>query len=181
MTNSCQEDLPNDLIFFIQKICIPAGLRLAIKALREPESYEYAACRFALDDRNIAFRVAKTTASKAGQFVTLWKRQNSKGVIAPIDIKDNVDFVVVSVSNEVNRGQFIFDQKILLEKHIMSQGTKEGKRAFRLYPPWTKAISKEAEKTQKWQLPYFVSSEQEVTRSFEEVCRLFKHSQLTSC
>jgi hypothetical protein len=33
---------------------------------------------------------------------------------------------------------------------------KGGKRAIRVYPPWDKAESRQAEKTQKWQLEYFV-------------------------
>jgi hypothetical protein len=174
MINDFKEDLPDDLIFSIQKIYVPAGFQVTIKALRETESSGYGACRFALNGRNIVFRVAKTTPNKAGQFVTLWKRPSLRGVIIPIDITDNIDFVVVSVTNVIYRGQFIFDQKILLDKHIMSQDTKEGKRAFRLYPPWIRPISKEAVKTQNWQLPYFVSLDQESSKIFEEVRKLFK-------
>ena len=64
MTNDNLEGLPNDLIYSIQKIYVPAGLQVTTKALREPESSEYGACRFGLNDYGIAFRVAKTTPTE---------------------------------------------------------------------------------------------------------------------
>ena len=178
MTNDNLEGLPNDLIYSIQKIYVPAGLQVTTKALRKPESSEYGACRFGLNDYGIAFRVAKTTPTKLGQFVAIWKRPTPKGEIAPLDTTDNVDFVIVFVSSEIHRGQFIFDQKILLEKRIMSQGDKEGKRAFRIYPPWTTSLSKEALKTQKWQLPYFFSLDQNLAKNFEEIRKLFQQKRI---
>ncbi|RCH70735.1 hypothetical protein DT019_00145 [Streptomyces sp. SDr-06] len=47
----------------------------------EPESAEYVAHRFTLDGQAVRFRVAKTTPTQVGQFVTLWQR-SSEG---PID------------------------------------------------------------------------------------------------
>ena len=44
---------------------------------------------------------------------------------------------------------------ILINKEIVSD-KKEGKRAIRVYPPWDIAINKQAQKTQKWQLNYFL-------------------------
>lgn len=40
----------------------------------EKESSEYGACKFKYSSMNITFRSAKTTPTKIGQFVTLWKR-----------------------------------------------------------------------------------------------------------
>ena len=174
MTNSDLADLPNDLIYSIEKIYIPAGLQITTKALHEPESSEYGACRFGLNGHIIAFRFEKTTPNKLGQFVTIWKRPTPEDEIAPLDVTDNVDFVIVCVSSKTHWGQFIFDQKILLEKRIMSQGAKEGKRAFRIYPPWTTPLSREALKTQEWQLSYFFSLEQNLANNFEEIYKLFK-------
>nr|WGE07832.1 MepB family protein [Bacillus subtilis] len=39
----------------------------------------------------------------------------------------------------------------------MSHNSKKGKTAFRVYPPWTEPVSKQAVKTQQWQLRYFFS------------------------
>jgi hypothetical protein len=38
---------------------------------------------------------------------------------------------------------------------IISTHLKEGKRGMRVYPPWDLPSSKQAKKTQQWQLPYF--------------------------
>jgi hypothetical protein len=134
----------------------PAGLRVTHAALREAESAEYGACRFGLDGRAIAFRVAKTTPTKLGQFVTLWKRPSLRGEIAPLDAGDGLAFVVVSVFDSVRRGQFVFPQRALVEQGVMSSGGKGGKRAIRVYPPWATARVDAAIQTQHWQLLYFL-------------------------
>ncbi|MEQ8907039.1 MepB family protein [Ekhidna sp.] len=38
---------------------------------------------------------------------------------------------------------------------MLSTDKKEGKRAFRVYPNWDAVKSKQAERTQKWELNYF--------------------------
>ncbi|WP_445721936.1 MepB family protein [Flavobacterium sp.] len=120
----------------------------------EKESKEYGACRFLLNNLNIVYRNAKTTPTKRGQFVTFWKR-NNKGPIEPLHENDLIDFYVVNVQLEDKMGQFVFPKAILIEKGIISTDTKEGKRAFRVYPNWDIANNKQAEKSQKWQLHYF--------------------------
>lgn len=121
----------------------------------EAESKEYNACRFEINNKSICYRIAKTTPTKNGQFVTLWKR-NSSGIIEPFDSSDAIDFVVVSVRKENHFGQFIFPKSVLLDKGIFSTSNKEGKRATRVYPPWDITTSKQAQKTQQWQLDYFL-------------------------
>jgi hypothetical protein len=148
--------LPHDLVTAIADVYEPAGMKVTHAALREAESSEYGACRFGLDGRAIAFRVAKTTPTKLGQFVTIWKRPAPGSEIAPLDISDGVAFVVVSVFDGVRRGQFVFSQQVLVEKGIMSRSGKGGKRAIRVYPPWTTPVVNEATKTQRWQIQYFV-------------------------
>lgn len=63
--------------------------------------------------------------------------------------------MIVSVRKDFNWGQFIFPKKVLLEKGIFSTPNKGGIRATRVYPPWDETTSKQAQKTQKWQLDYF--------------------------
>lgn len=120
----------------------------------EDESNDYDAYRFYLNGKDICYRTAKITPTKTGQFVTLWKR-NENGIIEPFDFSDAIDFVIISVRKNDLSGQFIFPKNILLEKAIFSTATKEGKRATRVYPPWDETTSKQAQKTQKWQLDYF--------------------------
>jgi len=119
------------------------------------ESTEYGACDFKIDALNIKYRIAKITPTKTGQFVTLWKR-NNEGIIEPYDIDDEIDLVVISTRSEKHFGQFVFPKAVLLQKGILSGNHKEGKRALRVYPPWDIANSKQALKTQQWQLTYFL-------------------------
>ncbi len=122
----------------------------------EKESQEYDAFDFKISESQIKFRSAKITPTKTGQFVTLWKR-NINGIIEPFDYKDDIDFVIVSVQKENLLGQFIFPKEILLKKGVFTSETKEGIRATRVYPPWDETTSKQAQKTQQWQLDYYLS------------------------
>ncbi|MNY56377.1 MepB protein [compost metagenome] len=63
--------------------------------------------------------------------------------------------MIITVRKDQNWGQFIFPKKIALEKGIFSTPNKEGIRATRVYPPWDETASKQAQRTQKWQLDYF--------------------------
>lgn len=121
----------------------------------EDESAEYSAYRFEINCKKVCYREAKITPTKTGQFVTLWKR-NLSGTIEPFDFSDTIDFVIISVRKENKFGQFIFPKAVLLEKGVFSTATKEGKRATRVYPPWDLTTSKQAQKTQQWQLEYFL-------------------------
>ena len=171
VNNAAIGELPRDLIFTFQYIYQPAGMKVTMEAFREAESAEYDACRFMLDGRMVAFRVAKTTPTKIGQFVTCWKRPVAK--IMPLDLSDNVDFLVVNVSDAIHRGQFVFPQETLVEQGIMSANSKGGKLAFRIYPPWTKPVAKAAIKSQQWQLSYFFPIAERSNIDLERVRKLF--------
>nr|WP_242487874.1 MepB family protein [Pseudomonas sp. TH31] len=166
-------DLPQDLFAAIEQVYKPAGMALTDEVRRERESGEYCACRFGLDGQVIVFRVAKTTPTKIGQFVTLWKRPTPASEIAPLDTADGVAFVVVSVADATHRGQFVFDRKVLAAKGVMSIDGEGGKRAIRVYPPWVKPVAKQAIRTQQWQLKYFLALDQSGSADAVEVRRLF--------
>jgi len=119
----------------------------------EKESAEYCACDFKINDFNIKFRKSKITPTKVGQFVTVWKRIEN-GTIAPFENTDFIDFLIVCSKNDANFGYFIFPKKVLVQQGIFTE-IKEGKRAFRVYPPWDIAVNNQAVKTQRWQLEYF--------------------------
>ena len=61
----------------------------------------------------------------------------------------------VSVRDAEHFGQFVFPKAVLYEKGIVSKDGKSGKRAMRIYPPWDITDSRQAKKTQAWQLMYF--------------------------
>jgi hypothetical protein len=119
------------------------------------ESQEYGACSFELDDNRIEHRFSKITPTKNGQFVTIWKR-NQNGITEPFEINDEIDFIIITSKSAENLGQFIFPKTVLANKGIITQNGKSGKRGIRVYPPWDKTESKQAEKTQSWQLNYFL-------------------------
>jgi hypothetical protein len=121
----------------------------------ELESAEYAAYAFKVNSRAVRFRVAKITPTKTGQFVTLWKRIG-KGPIQPYDVSDSVDFFVIHTRKDDRCGQFIFPKSVLAQKNIFSMDGQGGKRAMRVYPPWDTNLNRQAQKTQDWQVTYFL-------------------------
>ena len=122
----------------------------------EKESAEYDACTFKLNGKSVICRTAKITPTKIGQFVTVWKR-NKNGVTAPFNINDNFDFFVITTLNGELSGQFIFHKSVLLAKGVISGENSVGKRGIRVYPSWDLATNKQAQKTQHWQLAYFLN------------------------
>ncbi|SMD35099.1 hypothetical protein SAMN04488029_2342 [Reichenbachiella faecimaris] len=121
----------------------------------EPESQKYGACRFEINGKKIISRNAQMTPKKVGQFVTTWKR-SPEGITQPLDESDDFDLLVINVVSGEHLGQFIFPKKILDQKGIITVSNKEGKRGFRVYPPWNHPSSTQAAKTQAWQLGYFI-------------------------
>ena len=130
------------------------------------ESTEYAACSFELNAKIIQHRVSKITPTKTGQFVTIWKR-NQDGITIPFDLSDKLDFIIITARSEDNFGQFIFPKKVLANKGIITQNGKTGKRGIRVYPPWDIPNNKQAEKTQSWQIHYFLTIKTDNSTDFD--------------
>jgi hypothetical protein len=146
-------NIPKDLILIREILFDNCNFEITQPTL-ETESSEYGACTFTLNNLNILFRTAKITPTKTGQFVTLWKRINH-GPIQPFDSTDPIDLFIVSTRKDDHFGLFIFPKSAVITKEIVTD-KKEGKRAIRVYPPWNITTSKQAQKTQKWQLDYFL-------------------------
>ena len=146
----------------------PLGLRCS-NIEEDLECREYSGFNFTVNNLNIKFRISKITPTKTGQFVTLWKR-NEKGETTPFDLTDNIDFYLIASFKDHLSGVFIFPKQILLEKGILSDGKKIGKRGIRVYPTWDKTESKQAQKTQAWQAQYFL----EFSKDHEETLQRAK-------
>lgn len=144
----------NDLLVAKEQVYDKCGFECSLPQ-KEKESAEYTACSFTLNSQSVLFRTAKITPTKTGQFVTMWKRIG-KGYIQPFDDADPIDFVIINTRKDDNLGQFILPKTVLCEHGIFSTSKKEGKRAIRVYPPWDLVTNKQAQKTQKWQLDYFL-------------------------
>lgn len=161
------DTMHQELVEIQNRIFTPLGFKCSHPA-RELESAEYCAYSFKLNDFFVRFRVAKITPTKIGQFVTLWKRLK-KGPIQPYGSTDSVDFFIINTRNEDRFGQFIFPKSVLCQHDVFSINGGGGKRAIRVYPPWDVTVNKQAKKTQKWQLEYFLeipkNSEINLTRA----------------
>lgn len=144
-----------------------AFLGLPQAPVPEAESAEYGACRAELHGKRLVLRVAKTTPTKIGQFVTIWKRPHPDADIAPLDEADPIDVVIIAVSDGTQHGFFIFPRSVLLQRGVMSRAGVGGKRALRVYPPWCKPESTLAQRTQCWQCACFVAN-----RDQENLARL---------
>ncbi|MFB7173492.1 MepB family protein [Streptomyces sp. NPDC056254] len=146
--------IPDDLLRARALAYDPAGFTCT-RPVPEPESIEYGACGFTLDGLAVRFRVAKTTPTKAGQFVTVWKRAGG-GPIQPFDAADPVDLFVISTCQGERFGQFVFPREVLRARGVVSTDGSGGKRAFRVYPPWVATTSRQASATQAWQVEHFL-------------------------
>jgi hypothetical protein len=164
------KELPNDLNRAKELIFDKNNLQCS-QPMPELESSEYGACTFSLNNLNIRFRTAKITPAKTGQFVTLWKRIN-QGPIQPFDSSDSIDLFIISTRKDNHFGLFIFPKSIFIDKEIVSD-KKEGKRAIRVYPPWDITTSKQAQKTQNWQLDYFLEITENETIDLDRAKSLF--------
>jgi hypothetical protein len=163
--------LPQDLVLAQKWVYNPLIFELK-NVKSEPESADYKAFTFQLNDLFVLYREAKITPTKTGQFVTLWKRKLGQP-IEPFHVSDAIDFVIVCTRNAAQFGQFIFPKSLLIEKGIISTETKEGKRAFRVYPPWDLAENKQAQASQKWQLNYFLTVLEGEKTDLERAKKLF--------
>ncbi|MBT2385869.1 MepB family protein [Streptomyces sp. ISL-11] len=146
--------IPRDLLAAKELLYDPSGF-VCSQPVPEAESAEYGACELTLDGLSVRFRVAKTTPTKVGQFVTVWKRSEG-GPIQPFDAGDPVDLFVISTREGRQFGQFVFPRDVLRERGIMSSDGVGGKRAFRVYPPWVTTTNRQAGSTQSWQSRYFL-------------------------
>lgn len=138
----------------------------------ELESQKYCACSFMLGNQKVKFKVAKITPTKIGQFVTIWKR-NEKGITQPFDILDEIDLFIIAVKKQNRFGLFVFPKSVLHENKVLSDKTRDGKRGIRVYPSWELTTNKQAQKTQLWQIKYFLEIPQGKLIDLKKAKRLF--------
>ncbi|MEV6950596.1 MepB family protein [Streptomyces sp. NPDC051183] len=149
-----------DLLAAKARVYDPCGMACS-QPVPENESAEYAAHAFTVDGLALRFRAARTTPTKVGQFVTVWKRSPG-GPIQPFDATDPVDLFVVSTRDDggsgsgLGFGQFVFPKDALVRHGVVAAGGSGGKRAFRVYPPWATTTNRQAASAQAWQLEHFL-------------------------
>jgi hypothetical protein len=91
-------------------------------------------------------------------------------------VSDPFDLFVISTRKENHFGQFVFPKKVLCDQDIVSENETGGKRGIRVYPPWDKTINPQAQKTQRWQLKYFLEVPQVGAVNHEQVKMLYSVS-----
>lgn len=126
---------------------------------QNPEAKAYTGCEFSLlhesgTTTRIIFREAKVTPTKAGLFVTLWKRDGS-GITRPYTAADSIDEFWISTATERGYGVFKFPAHALEDFGVLSSDKKPGKRGFRLYTPWDENLNSNASKAWAWQRKFF--------------------------
>lgn len=162
---------PVDLLELKERAYDPCGF--VCSALSpEVESAAYGAHEFRLDGAAVRARVAKLTPTKNGLFVTVWKRLGD-GPIQPFDSGDGIDFIVVTAREGAHFGHFAFPADVLRRRGIVASATGAGKRAFRVYPPWTVTGSPQASRTAAWQRPHFLPMDQDSPLDRQQVRALY--------
>lgn len=137
----------------------------------EASNLEYGAALASAGPSTVRFRVGKVTPSKAGMFVTVWRRAPG-GKTEPYPAED-VDALVVATRQGRRFGAFVFSKAVLVERGIVSANGVGGKRGFRVYPPWTVPTSPQAARSQKWQCSAFLEAGQRAGTDRQQLDRLF--------
>lgn len=149
---------------------------LLLKSVQEEkQNAKYGAGIFQLSSKTVRFRVANTTSTKTGQFVAFWEKdENNKN--QPYSYEEAPDLLVITTfKSDYEFGQFVFPKEVLLNQHILKSNSTKGKMAIRVYPGWDVPTSKQAMKTQEWQLPYFVDLSNSNNAPKEKMTKLFSH------
>ncbi|WP_078552008.1 MepB family protein [Bacillus alkalicellulosilyticus] len=141
---------------YVNKMIYEA-IGLTVESVQEEnQNSKYGAGIFKISSKTVRFRVAKITPTKVGQFVVFWEKDESDKNQAYLYEQAPDLLVITTFKNENEFGQFIFPKEVLLKQNILRSTSTKGKMAIRVYPNWDSPSSKQAMKTQKWQLPYFV-------------------------
>ncbi|WP_314590454.1 MepB family protein [Paenibacillus terrigena] len=150
---------------------------LKINSIREEtQNSEYGAGIFQLNSKSVRFRVAKITPTKIGQFVAFWEKDFDNKNQA-FSYENATDLLVINTftSNNQYFGQFVFPKELLVKQNILKTATAKGKMAIRVYPSWDTPTSKQAIATQKWQLPYFITVNNNDSLQIQELLKLYSN------
>lgn len=139
----------------------------------EKQNAAYGAGIFQLASNTVRFRVAHITPKKAGQFVAFWEKdEDNKN--QPYAYEKAPDLLVITTfKNKSEFGQFVFPKEVLVKQQILQSASTKGKMAMRVYPSWDQPSSKQASKTQEWQLPYFIDMCHSTASSVDKIMELY--------
>lgn len=147
---------------------------LILKSIQEEkQNAKYGAGIFQLSSKTVRFRVANITPTKTGQFVAFWEKDENTNN-QPYSYAEAPDLLVITTfKSDSEFGQFVFPKEVLFTQNILKSNSTKGKMAIRVYPSWDIPTSKQAVKTQEWQLPYFVDLSTPDNVSKEKITELY--------
>lgn len=147
---------------------------LTVKSVQEEkQNSKYGAGTFELSSRTVRFRIANITPTKIGQFVAIWEK-DTNNINQPYSYEEAPDLLVITTfKNDNEYGQFIFPKEVLFKQNILRSSSTKGKMAIRVYPSWDRPTSKQAMKTLKWQLPYFVDMSHQNKLFKDKILKLY--------
>lgn len=147
---------------------------LILKSVQEEkQNAKYGAGIFQLSSKTVRFRVANITPTKTGHFVAFWEKDEDTNN-QPYSYAEAPDLLVITTfKSDSEFGQFVFPKEVLFTQNILKSNSTKGKMAIRVYPSWDIPTSKQAVKTQEWQLPYFVDLSTPDNVSKEKITELY--------
>lgn len=120
----------------------------------EAQNSEYEGFCFQADGMSYRSRLAKKTPKKNGYFVVFWEK-NESNTNQAYAYETSPSFIFIIVRDKYQSGYFKFPKEVLLNQGVLRSEEKAGKMGIRVYPTWEKELNSSAQKTQKWQAPYF--------------------------
>ncbi|MDR6638893.1 MepB family protein [Paenarthrobacter nitroguajacolicus] len=138
---------------FVARQSSPDDSRGVVHAEEQNSDYESGVAL--IDGQQWRIRTARITPTKPGAFVAVWKRDNS-GSTRPFTAAESLSGLLVFVEVGERFGAFRFTPEQLISLGYVSSGSRQGKRGFRVYPPWCTDLNPQALRTQRGQAPAFV-------------------------
>ena len=120
----------------------------------ETQNADYEGFCFQADGVSYRSRLAKKPPKKNGYFVVFWEK-NESNTNQAYAYETSPTFIIIIVKDKHQCGYFKFPKEVLLKQGILRSQEKAGKMGIRIYPTWEKELNSSAQKTQKWQAPYF--------------------------
>lgn len=117
--------------------------------------YEGMVIQLANNNKIVRSRLAKKTPKKDGYFVAFWEK-DSQNVNRPFSELYSIEELAILINDEDKRGIFLIPKEVAVKNRILSNENQKGKMAMRFYPSWCKNLNSTAQKTQSWQLSYFI-------------------------
>jgi hypothetical protein len=138
--------------WYLANLLVPAGITAVVVADSENAGYEAGIAE--IGGQRWRIRTARTTPTKPGGFVSVWRRA-ADGSTEPFPASEPIRGLLVFAEAEGHRGVFHFDRAHLAELGVTSSAGSPGKRGFRVYPRWCRDLNPQALRSRRAQATAF--------------------------